>query len=108
MMQIFLNIADSLSDDNTDYIVAPETFINNNVWLHELKIEYDSSTFDTDPFEPQPEPVTTIFPFVVMKHPEVLSSYVEIPYTLPQDFTLYVLMKEKTNEIGQKLVKRKY
>lgn len=36
-MQILLNIADSLSDENTDYVVAPETFINNNVWLHELE-----------------------------------------------------------------------
>ncbi|MCK4920190.1 MAG: apolipoprotein N-acyltransferase, partial [Bacteroidales bacterium] len=36
-MQILLNIIDSLSDKNTDYIVAPETFINNNVWLHELE-----------------------------------------------------------------------
>ena len=32
---------------------------------HELDIEYDSSTFDTDPFEPQPDGVRTIFPFFV-------------------------------------------
>ena len=24
-------------------------------WLHDLDIEYDASTFDTDPFEPQPD-----------------------------------------------------
>src|SRR3990172_6227042 len=34
-------------------------------WLHELDIEYDSSTFDTDPFEPQPHAGGTIFPFFV-------------------------------------------
>ncbi|MCF8379366.1 MAG: apolipoprotein N-acyltransferase [Bacteroidales bacterium] len=36
-MQIFLNIADSLCDENTDYLVAPETFINNNLWLNDLE-----------------------------------------------------------------------
>ncbi len=34
-------------------------------WLHELGIGYDASTFDTDPFEPQPEGCQTIFPFWV-------------------------------------------
>ena len=34
-------------------------------WLHELDIQYDASTFDTDPFEPQPEGRHTIFPFWV-------------------------------------------
>ena len=34
-------------------------------WLHELDIAYDMSTFDTDPFEPQPDGVNTIFPFWV-------------------------------------------
>ncbi len=33
--------------------------------LNGLDIEYDASTFDTDPFEPQPEGVSTIFPFWV-------------------------------------------
>jgi hypothetical protein len=34
-------------------------------WLHDLDILYDSSTFDTDPLEPQPDGVGTIFPFFV-------------------------------------------
>ena len=34
-------------------------------WLHQLDIVYDMSTFDTDPFEPQPEGMNTIFPFWV-------------------------------------------
>ena len=33
--------------------------------LHQLDIEYDASTFDTDPFEPQPDGMSTIFPFWV-------------------------------------------
>lgn len=67
-------------------------------WLHDLMIAYDSSTFDTDPFEPQPEGVGTIFPFWV-PGPENRGGYVELPYTLPQDFTLFVLMAERTLEI---------
>ena len=38
---------------------------HNADWIHDLNIEYDSSTFDTDPFEPQPDGVGTIFPFWV-------------------------------------------
>ena len=34
-------------------------------WLHELNITHSISTFDTDPFEPQPDPAGTIFPFWV-------------------------------------------
>ena len=59
--------------------------------VHQLDIEYDASTFDTDPFEPQPDGMRTIFPFVVENGPAG-SRYVELPYTLPQDFTLFVLM----------------
>ena len=32
-------------------------------WLRQLDVEYDASTFDTDPFEPQPDGAGTIFPF---------------------------------------------
>ena len=63
-------------------------------WLHDLNIEYDASTFDSDPFEPQPYGVRTIFPFLVPGRANQ-RGYVELPYTLPQDFTLFVLMKEK-------------
>ncbi len=67
-------------------------------WIHELNIEYDASTFDTDPFEPQSEGVRTIFPFTVSNGSST-NKYVELPYTFPQDFTLFVLMKEKTIDI---------
>ncbi|GAB6194008.1 hypothetical protein JCM39068_37600 [Desulfocastanea catecholica] len=64
-------------------------------WIHQLHIEYDASTFDTDPFEPKPESRRTIFPFWV--EPNGLGNgFVELPYTLPQDFTLFVLMQEKS------------
>jgi len=85
--------------------------LRNLDWLHDLDVQYDASTFDTDPFEPQPDGRHTIFPFWV-PHPNGSSihpkrsainhssrGYVEVPYTLPQDFTLFVLLQEKTPEI---------
>src|SRR5439155_9993420 len=87
-------------------------------WLHELNIQYDASTFDTDPFEPQPDGHHTIFPLWIPRFSPpsgkadrssrnsqlstVSSSgggYVELPYTLPQDSTLFVLLQEKTPAI---------
>ena len=153
-------------------------------WMHALNISHSTSTFDTDPFEPQPDAVGTIFPFWVQNpsqtlrpsenaqfssmstqrsqntnggsqsnaglqlinnakklrpsgnvqfcsrskkenilaadiqkvfrglkcehdeeidqkgtFPESRRGYVELPYTLPQDLTLFVLMKEKTIDI---------
>ncbi|WP_223910371.1 hypothetical protein [Geobacter sp. AOG1] len=67
-------------------------------WFHELEIEYDASTFDTDPFEPHSVGVGTIFPFFV-KDPVAPRGYVELPYTLPQDFSLFILMQKKNIEI---------
>jgi len=102
--------------------------IRNLDWIGELDIEYDGSTFDTDPFEPQPDGVRTIFPFVVYRNSGWLSTtddrrpptadstnpsnskdssnstnsrpfYVELPYTLPQDHCLFVILKEKNIRI---------
>lgn len=83
--------------------------LHNLDWLHELEIEYDASTFDTDPFEPQPQGKHTLFPFWVprpaccaKKHqgrngPE--AGYLELPYTLPQDSTLFLLLRERHPDI---------
>lgn len=144
--------------------------LHNLDWLHQLNIQYDCSTFDTDPFEPQPDGVSTIFPFWVPKPPPLpggadgqrdsgggtresgapstrstssgsmtgsglvrsqesgrdsngsssgtpasrlpppassllpnpaatRQGYVELPYTLAQDSTLFILLRERTNEI---------
>ena len=67
---------------------------HNLKWVHELDILYDASTFDCDPFEAQPDGVETIFPLWVAGADG--GGYVELPYTLPQDFTLFVLMQEKS------------
>jgi glycosyltransferase involved in cell wall biosynthesis len=84
---------------------------HNLEWLHQLDVAYDASTFDTDPFEPQPDGVGTIFPFWVprsnaasINHPlstinRSSQGYVELPYTLPQDSTLFLLLREQTPEI---------
>jgi len=67
-------------------------------WFHDLNIEYDASTFDTDPFEPQPDGIGTVFPFWVSGD-SVYKGYVELPYTLPQDCTLFIIMKERNINI---------
>lgn len=72
-------------------------------WIHDLDIQYDSSSFDTDPFEPQSDGVGTIFPFIVQKK-DGSNSYAELPYTLPQDHLLYVIMKERTISIWKNKV----
>jgi glycosyltransferase involved in cell wall biosynthesis len=86
--------------------------LRNLDWLHDLDVQYDASTFDTDPFEPQPDGGHTIFPFWVPR-PNGSSAnglesttgsssragYVELPYTLPQDSTLFLVLRESTPEI---------
>ncbi len=70
-------------------------------WILELDIDYDLSTFDTDPFEPQSEGAGTIFPFWFPGGGS-RKGYVELPYTLPQDFTLFILMKQKNTGIWRR------
>ena len=67
-------------------------------WMHALNIGHSTSTFDTDPFEPQPTGIGTIFPLYV-KNKSSGKGFVELPYTLPQDFTLFVILKEKHIDI---------
>lgn len=65
-------------------------------WLHQLNVSYDASTFDTDPFEPQPDGMNTIFPFWV---PRGTGGYVELPYTLTQDSTLFLVLREQAIDV---------
>ena len=97
--------------------------LHNLDWIHDLNIQYDASIFDTDPFEPQPDGAGTIFPFWVPRsdhrttgpqdHKSVVPSscspvvpsscspvvpspgYIELPYTLPQDSTLFLVFRER-------------
>lgn len=60
-------------------------------WIQELNIEYDASTFDSDPFEPQSDGMHTIFPMWIAR--KAGGGYVELPYTLPQDMTIFVILQ---------------
>ena len=73
---------------------------HNLEWLLNLEIEYDLSTFDTDPFEPQPDGVGTIFPFWVYGKND--KKYLEMPYTLPMDSTLFIIFNKKDITIWKK------
>jgi uncharacterized protein len=93
-------------------------FMHRNLeWQHALEMLYDCSTFDTDPFEPQPDGVGTIFPFWVAppsrsapqdpvpsnpNHSARAKGYVELPYTLPQDSTLFFVLQEPSIAIWQR------
>lgn len=74
---------------------------HNLEWLLDLDIRYDASTFEYDPFEPQPDGQGTIFPFVVESR-DRKRAYVELPYTLPQDFALFVMLEEQTIDIWKR------
>ncbi|HEU5123477.1 MAG TPA: glycosyltransferase [Verrucomicrobiae bacterium] len=66
-------------------------------WLHDLNVLYDASTFDTDPFEPQPDGCQTIFPYWISNGNG--GNYVELPYTVPQDSTVFLLLREQNLDL---------
>jgi hypothetical protein len=70
---------------------------HNLEWLQQLDVLYDASTFDIDPFEPQPDGANTIFPFWVARKDG--SGFVELPYTLAQDSTMFLVLRQKDTEI---------
>ena len=61
-------------------------------WMQALDIEYDLSFFDTDPYEPIPGGTMSIWPFEIGR-------FVELPYTLVQDYTLTAVLGETTPRI---------
>ncbi len=89
----------------------PGFMLRNLDWLHDLDISYDSSTFDTDPFELQADGMRTIFPFWVESPGQARAAttgraiartrggYWELPYTLPQDSTLFLVLRESSPDI---------
>ena len=95
-----LKINQYLKDWKTDGFSSP-AMLHNLEWMPALNMKYATSTFDTDPFEPQPDGVGTIFPFWVPQN-AFPKGYLEVPYTLPQDFTLYIIMKERNINIWKK------
>jgi len=71
-------------------------------WIADLDIDYDLSTCDVDPFEPQACGFGRIFPCFVQPPDGHRPGFVELPYTLPQDFTSFVLLRESTNAIWRR------
>jgi len=61
-------------------------------WLRELPVAYDCSIPHSDPFEPQPGGCCSLWPFFI-------GDVVELPYTLPQDHTLFTLLAHRTPEL---------
>jgi hypothetical protein len=57
-------------------------------WMRSLPFDYDSSSPDTDPYEPQEGGCCTWFPFFN-------GDIVELPVTLPQDHTLFVILGQE-------------
>lgn len=64
----------------------------NPFWMQALKMEYDLSFFDTDPYEPMPGGCMSIWPFFI-------GHFVELPYTLVQDCTLGLVLGEESPKI---------
>jgi hypothetical protein len=58
-------------------------------WLGELPVSYDCSVPHSDPFEPQPGGCCSLWPFFI-------GDVVELPYTLPQDHTLFTLLRDRS------------
>jgi peptidoglycan/xylan/chitin deacetylase (PgdA/CDA1 family) len=67
-------------------------------WLQSLNIEYDASCFDVDPFQAMPGGVGGVWPFMA-------GSFVELPYTLPQDHTLFIALGERNGRIWEQKLK---
>jgi hypothetical protein len=70
---------------------APLTH-RNPVWMQALEVEYDLSFFDTDPHEPIAGGTMSIWPFMIGR-------FVELPYTLVQDYTLTAILAEPTPRV---------
>lgn len=101
--KVFLDHAVKINESLKKYDAVgfrSPSMYHNLEWIHELNIEYDASTFDTDPFEPQPDAAGTIFPFWVPGR-NGKPGYVELPYTLPQDFLTFILLQERDTRLWQ-------
>lgn len=81
----------------TRSFTAP-SMIRNHEWMHELDMNFCVSTFDTDPFEPQSDGAGTIFPYWVPGR-SADHGFLELPYTLVQDFTLFVILGEASIDL---------
>jgi hypothetical protein len=63
-------------------------------WLQSLDIEYDASCFDIDPYQAMPGGIGSVWPFIAGR-------FVELPYTLPQDHTLFIALGQRDGRIWE-------
>jgi hypothetical protein len=63
----------------------------NLAWMQSLQVDYDASCFDADPYQAMPGGVGGVWPFMAGR-------FVELPYTLPQDHTLFVALEERDEQ----------
>lgn len=68
-------------------------------WIADLPFHYDCTVPLSDPYEPQPGGCCSPWPFFI-------GDVVELPYTLPQDHTLFSLLRQKTVDVWIDQVKR--
>lgn len=66
-------------------------------WMQQLDVAYDLSFFDTDPYEPIPGGTMSLWPFL-------LGRFVELPYTLVQDYTLTSVLGERSARLWMEKV----
>ena len=75
---------------------------HNLPWISHLDIDYSVSTYDVDPFEPHACGLGRIFPCCVHAPDSKTRGFIEMPYTLPQDFTAFVLLLQESNAIWRR------
>lgn len=68
-------------------------------WLPELPVSYDCSVPFSDPYEPQPGGCCSPWPYMI-------GELVELPYTLPQDHTLFTLLGHRSPDLWLRQVYR--
>jgi peptidoglycan/xylan/chitin deacetylase (PgdA/CDA1 family) len=68
-------------------------------WLSELPFDYDCTMSHSDPYEPVPGGTATVWPFFC-------GDVVEIPYTAPQDHTLFNLLGHRDGSVWHSQLER--
>lgn len=67
--------------------------------LGELPVSYDCTMPNSDPFEPQPGGCCSVWPFFI-------GPVVELPYTMPQDHTLFTLLGHRSANLWLRQLER--
>lgn len=66
-------------------------------WIGRLNLKYDSSCFDVDPFQAMPGGIGSLWPCMV-------DGMVELPYTVPQDHTLFTSLGHNDTHVWDRKI----